>query len=152
MIKNCKYCNGNRFTKNGLMNGKQRYKCRNCKRSITENDRRRSLRQYDDKIRHLAIAMRLNSNGFRNIARVLSVFLDRKIPYQTIVKWVNYEYKKLQKIEQPMDDKTIEILELDELYTYFKKNPKTVNSTKTQHTSEYGLLWTATEIKLVHLL
>ena len=85
--------------------------------------------------------MRIHSNGFRNIAKILSLYLKKPIPYQTIVKWIDKEF---QDNNQTKSDCCLEIpiIEMDELFTFFKKNPIK---------SEYGLLLIGTDLICVHL-
>ncbi len=81
----------------------------------------------------MAICMYLENMGLRNIGRIL------KIPYQLISKWVKNESLNIEKSEEKQD---IEILEIDKLVIYVKKNPKKCG---------YGLLLTETGIKLLIL-
>ena len=137
---NCKFCQSPNLIKRGFMNQKQRYKCKSCNKHHTQNDKRE---KYDKSIKSLAIIMRIHSNGFRNIAKILSLHFDRKIPYQTIVKWIEKEFQDMKNNQTKSDcSKEIPIMELDELYTFFKK--KTVKS-------EYGLLLIETGLICVRL-
>ena len=76
--------------------------------------------------------------------KTLSLFEGKKFYYQTIDKWIKNDYKNLH-IDDKNTDKTsenIDIVEMNELYTYIKKNP-----TK----SEYGLLFLGTKCVLIKL-
>lgn len=78
--------------------------------------------------------------GLRSIERL------EGIPAPLLVRWIRSFGKvlreKLCTTEVPQDAKDIVILELDELYTYYQKKVKEPT---------YGLLWTATGIKLLIL-
>lgn len=142
----CARCKSKRYVKNGLVRGVQRYRCVGCGYNYTLEDRRST---YDNKTRNLVIRMYLNNCGFRRIAEILS------IPLSTVFKWI----KKAGKIVDEMvsarqeEAEKIEILEMDELYTYIKKNQeetKRLGRSK-DHTPEFGLLWIGTDLKLLRL-
>lgn len=65
----------------------------------------------------------------RQIAKVLSMTLDRFVSYQIVNQWVEKEYKKTQNdIEKEVKvPESIEIIEMDELYTYVKKTKSNQN-------------------------
>ena len=136
MIK-CKHCGGESSIKNGFVHGKQRYKCKSCLKTFRDGDLRE---QYSNYKRLKVIQWYLEGAGIMSIERMEGV------PNPLIIKWIR-KFEKIirQQINEtriPDDIKDIEILELDELFTYCKKN-----STK----STYGWLLTETEIKLLKL-
>ena len=62
----CKYCNSKRINKCGKQNNKQRYLCRDCKRTfIIEPDTRYKYDKYNLELRKLAITMYMNNVGIR---------------------------------------------------------------------------------------
>ena len=160
----CKFCNSDKVVKDGKMNKNQRFKCKSCLRNFINQDKRKL---YFEKERYLAFILRTEGNGFRAIARVLSEIYNKKIYYQTVQKWIKNKYleEKIKDSRQAKNLQNIQVLEMDELYTFVKKNPKkslsllkkcpmearknTTNTT--DHICEYGLLLTATETKLLHL-
>jgi hypothetical protein len=87
--------------------------------------------------------------SLRSIQSIIERFYNTNISLRLIIKWVksfskllSYDLNKKEK-EKP---RTINILELDELYSYFydiKKNEKNM--------SKYGLLLIGTEVRLLHL-
>ena len=133
----CKYCGGEKQVKNGIARGLQRYKCKSCGKNFIMRDNRKN-RKYSNKERQLAIKMYLNNCGFRRISAILET------PLSTVFSWI----KKAGKIVDEMvknreeEDGHIEILEMDELYTYIKKK-------RIKH--EYGLLSIGTDSKLLRL-
>ena len=131
----CKFCKGSSLSKNGLVREVQRYRCRDCGKNQIDGDKRV---KYDNKTRYMALAMYLNSAGFRSIGRVLG------IPFQLVHHWVKkagelVEEEAAKRYEPP---KEIAILEMDELYTYIQKK---------RGKSAYGLLWIGTEMRLLHI-
>jgi hypothetical protein len=85
-----------------------------------------------------------------SIQRAYEGFFNKKISFNLITKWIHSMIKILKNdLEEEKKDKkpeTIEILEIDELYSYlydFKKNKRFM--------SKYGLLWIEEKIKLLRL-
>jgi len=134
-MKECKFCNCQKLVKNGFTRGFQRYKCKECHRSQCSGDKRV---RYDNKTRYMALAMYLNSSGFRSIGRVLGV------PFQLVHHWVKRagELVEEEAAKRLNPAREIPVLEMDELYTYIQKK---------SGKSEYGLLWIGTEMRLLHI-
>jgi len=111
---NCKKCKSSNIVKNGLQDEIQRYKCKECGSVF-----RGKASQYSADFKLEAIMMYINSMGIRAIARV------KKVHNSVISTWIKQIGKitkdafaeKLKEV-QPKD---INILELDELFTYVKK-------------------------------
>ena len=82
--------------------------------------------------------MYLEGVGIRSIERI------ENISTPLIIKWIrkfsDILRKKLNETEIPADAKEIQILELDELFTYYQKKVKEPMC---------GLLWTESGIKLL---
>ena len=120
----CKYCNSNRINKMGILNGKQRYFCRDCKRTFREGKDNRTHYTEEQKLK--VIKMYLENVGIRSIERlegihnsVISYWIKNfgKIIKERITKEVN-------NIPDNIKKEDIEILEGDEIVTYIKKNQK----------------------------
>ena len=133
----CKHCGSERSVRNGQVKDKQRYLCKSCGQTFREGDNRvrYSIEQ------HIRVIKLYTENvGLRSIERL------EGIPAPLLVRWIRSFGKvlreKLCTTEVPQDAKDIVILELDELYTYYQKKVKEPT---------YGLLWTATGIKLLIL-
>lgn len=142
----CKRCNSSHTVKNGFMNSKQRYKCKACFHNFTSGD---SRNKYDNKTRNLAVRMYLNNCGFRRISEILDV------PLSTTFSWIKRAGKIVDEMVKERKDhvEEVEILEMDELFTFVKKNleeTKKPGSTAT-HTPEFGLLWIGTDLKILRL-
>lgn len=114
MLK-CKFCNSERFVKNGFIGDKQRYGCKCCKKTMIQGDERE---KYTNDQRKLAITMYLNNCGFRMIERILG------ISNVLVLHWVKKCARIVKEIIENREQKSEEIpvLEMDELYTYIKKN------------------------------
>jgi transposase-like protein len=133
----CKSCGSSEAVKNGFVKNKQRYKCKSCGRTFREGDKRQ-IHDFDKKVKVLKLY--LEGAGIRSISRVEGVsppvILDLIKDYSKIIK------EKLNEIKLPESAKEIQILELDELFTYCQK--KLTKSTS-------GLLLIGSEMKLLTL-
>ena len=124
--------------KNGFNQEKQRFKCKKCKREQRPGDQRV---KFDNIYKKQAIAMYLEGCGFRRIARLLQEFHGKKFDYQLAIHWIKKAGKIVEeKMQEPLENKEIPVVEMDELYTFIKKNGIK---------SKYGLL--STEIGAVLL-
>ena len=135
-MEKCKFCKYDKLNKNGKVRGMQRYICKKCQKNQVYGDNRV---KYSDKMRNLAVVMYLNNAGFRAIGRVLNV------PFQLVSYWIRKAGKIVEEKLSKQEEKPreIEVLEMDELYTYIqKKNNK----------YEYGLLLIGEEMKLLHII
>ena len=133
----CKFCGNGSIVKNGFARSMQRYRCSKCYKNFISGDRR-GTQKYNKDTRNMVIKMYLNNCGFRRISAILS------IPLSTVFSWIKKAGKIVDEMVKNRDyeKETIEILEMDELYTYIKKK-------KTKH--EYGLLLIGTDSKMLHL-
>jgi transposase-like protein len=146
----CKYCGSEHVVKNGNKWGKQRYLCRNCGKTNSETDDRikRPMKQ-----RELALILYNEKNSMRSIQRTIEMIYDTKISINLIFHWLNSFARLLRwDINRMKEDnqknkppETIEILELDELYTWYWDLKKNEN-----FTSKYGLPLTEEKVKLSH--
>jgi transposase-like protein len=137
MTFECKHCGGLSGVKNGIVGGKQRYKCKSCSKTSRLGDER--VRHGIDK-KMKVIKCYLEGVGIRSIERLEGVSSP------LIIHWIRQVAKivkeKLRSAEVAEDGRNISILEVDELFSYCKKN-------STRFT--YGLLLIGTEIKLLTL-
>lgn len=93
--------------------------------------------------------MYLNNCGFRRISEILEV------PLSTIFSWIKKAGQIVDEMVKDRKEKVekIEILEMDELFTFVKKSlekTKKPGNTAT-HTPEFGLLWIGTDLKILRL-
>ena len=137
MGNRCKHCGSEDRVKNGNVKGKQRWKCKSCLKSYREGDLRE---RYTNEQRLRVIKWYLEGAGIMSIERMEAV------PNPLIIKWIRKFSKilrsRLNEVEIPEDARKIQILELDELFSYCQKklNP-----------SMFGLLLIGSEIKLLTL-
>ena len=102
---NCPRCFSINYHKSGLIQGRQRYKCKDCIYYTV-------LQKSDVKsaaTRRLAFQMYLEGLGFRAIGRIL------KISYGTVYQWIK---KWGCNFELPKRNEVIEVVGLDEMHTY----------------------------------
>jgi transposase-like protein len=136
VMENCKGCGSVKLTKNGKNKlGIQRYRCGECGGTFIEGDGR--LKHGLEK-RLKVIRMYLEGVGIRSIERLEGV------SNPLIIYWIRHFAalirKEIRRRPIPDTPKDIAIVEIDELFTYYKKRPN-------EHI--YGLLLTETETRLL---
>lgn len=110
----CPKCGKENHSKNGFNKGYQRYKCKECGCNFTKSNKR----GYSADIKRQAIKLYLEGVGFRQIERIMC------ISNVTVLYWVRDLAKKLKEYASNYQKpRKVDILELDELYTYVKKSP-----------------------------
>ena len=95
--------------------GTARRECRHCGRTYTPDPKTRG---YALALRRAALRMYVDGLNFRRIARHLSVHP------QTVINWVDAAAASLPAPPAPQErqeEKTVAVLELDELYTFVSK-------------------------------
>ena len=132
--RKCSHCDSKNFVKNGTYKGNQRYLCKNCKRYFSDIPPKHSLQT---KLK--AVKMYLRNGGLRAIADIFGV------SNVTILQWVRQFRKLIEYLiedtkEKLASEQDFDIIEMDEIYTYSKKN-------KTDML--YGLLFLETKIVLL---
>ena len=142
MSLSCKDCQGNRIIKNGFIEDVQRYRCKQCRYNFVEGDKRI---KYGSKDHLKVIKLYLENCGIRTIERLtgirnsqISKWMERTATY--IRRQLRLSESKIKTIQD------IEIMELDELYTFVKKDRSTE-----ENASSYGLLLIDQQIKLLIL-
>ena len=116
---NCPRCGSLLHCKDGIVNARQRHKCKDCNYRYTV-EKKSDVKSKE--IRRLALEMFLEGLGFRSIGRIL------KISYGTVYLWIK-EWGS--KVSLPHRNESIEYVELDEIHTYVASKKTTVG---------YGLL------------
>ena len=104
---NCPRCSSVEKTKNGIVRGLQRYKCRECKYNYTVEKR---SNEYPKSLRKKALQLYLEGLGFRSIGRILDV------SNVTVLKWIRTFGKEVQELHS--NSQEIEIVEVDEMHSY----------------------------------
>ena len=124
--------------KNGKSrHGKQRYKCKECGKTFGDDDGRV---KHSMELKLRAIKYYLRGVGIRAIAEVEGV------SPAIVLSWVRSFGKLLEKhlrqVQLPKDAKNIQILELEEMFSFVEKKLEK---------SIYGLLLIGSEIRLLTL-
>ena len=132
----CKGCGCKDLVKNGISpEGAQKYKCKSCNSTYRSVDRRL---KYSMEGRIRVLKMYLEGVGIRSIERL------ENIPASLIVYWIKHFgeliSKEIRKKSIPSKLEDIEILEIDELFTYYQKKARK---------PMFGLLWIEKGIKLL---
>ena len=155
--KICPYCGGGHINKNGNKYSKQRYICRDCKKSFSDSDNRIKRNVI---LKELALLLYSSNVSIRSIQRTLNIMYNTNISISLIPKWIKSSAKLLEfknkeeqknKLNGSNNKQTINILEMDELWTYYMDKDKETGK-NVKKNSKYGLLLTETEIKLLHLI
>ena len=118
MLENCPRCKGTSKVKDGVIKGKQRYKCKECNFRYTSEDKTEKR----NALKRQSLELYLEGLGFRSIGRFL------KISHVSVYNWIKSYGEKIDNLRKKESSK---IVEIDELHTY-------VGSKKT--TAGYGLL------------
>ena len=118
----CHHCNSDSFKKNGSTKGVQRFLCKTCNRSFSSNGER-----YDKSIKEQAVKMYLNNVGIRKTALLLGVSAP------SVLQWIRKAGRdlafKLSAVSNAIKDDIPDVIEMDEIFTYIKKNSTLKNST-----------------------
>jgi transposase-like protein len=115
----CPKCGSEEYCKDGIVKGRQRFKCKKCNYRYTV-EQKSDVKSRETK--RLAFEMYLEGVGFRAIGRILG------ISYVTVFQWVK---KWGENLELPKRNAAIEVVELDEMHTYVSQK---------KITDGYGLL------------
>lgn len=122
-MEQCPKCKSNKFCKDGIVKGKQRFKCKDCNfRFTVENIGK------PEKLKRDALVLYLEGLGFRSIGRFLNV------SHVAVFNWIKLYGEKLDEIRSVEE---IEVVEIDEMHTYIGSKKTTVG---------YGLLLIETGI------
>jgi len=106
----CPYCEtSENQVKDGLNgSGSQRYRCKSCQRRYTPEPHKQG---YEQALRQKAVELYVDGLNFRRIARHV------KVNHHTVINWVNAHAASLPSTP-PLPDKTPNIVELDEVFTF----------------------------------
>ena len=105
----CPKCKNNHCRKDGLVNGKQRYKCKDCNHRFTVELKSTAQPASTKK---QALELYLEGLGFRSIGRFLG------ISHVAVYKWIKSFGQQVEKIKSKQK---IKIVELDEIHTYISQ-------------------------------
>ena len=106
---NCNRCYSKNYTKAGFTKGRQRYKCKDCSRYYSVEQKSTAVSKEK---KRMALQMYLEGLGFNSIGRVLGV------PHVSVLKWVR---KYGESCDSLRSEDTVEVMEVDEMHTYISK-------------------------------
>lgn len=112
-IESCPNCNSDRYIKSGVVNDRQRYKCKSCDYFFTVN---KQGKQIDGYYVNKALQLYLEGLTYREIERILGV------SHVSVMNWV-----KKYNIKRPINTNyhlTYKILSSSELTKYFQNTDK----------------------------
>ena len=101
----CPKCKSKESVKDGIVKGRQRFQCKQCKYRYTVEQRGKP-----NSLKKLALQMYLEGMGFRSIERIL------KVSNVTVLNWIKAFGKQIEEYRRP--EGNLEIIEMDELHTY----------------------------------
>ena len=105
----CPNCNSDQYIKSGIVNDRQRYKCKSCGYFFTVN---KLGKRIDDYYVNKALQLYLEGLTYREIERILG------ISHVSIINWVKkYKIKRPYKTDY---HPTYKILNANELSKYFQ--------------------------------
>jgi len=117
----CKLCGSGSLVKNGIVSGKQRYKCKDCGRTFRIGDNRE---KYAISVKLRVMKYYLRGTGIRTIEA------NEGISSPIILKWIRNFSKiirqKLNETKVKDDLSNIAILEIDELFSFYKKTKQSL--------------------------
>lgn len=138
----CKSCSSERIVKNGYAAGKQRYKCKDCGVNFIEGDKRVKYGA-QDKLKVLKLY--LENCGIRTIERLTGI-RNRQISLWIEAAAKDIKQELIKQSNNVTSIKDVAIMEIDELYTYIKKDRRMVGKRYL-----YGLLLIENQVKLLIL-
>jgi transposase-like protein len=110
---NCPRCKSSDHKKNGIVCGRQRYKCHDCGYNYSVEIKSTASSTF---VKRQALKLYLEGLGFRSIGRFLGV------SHVSVQKWIK---KFGQELDELKNENKISIVELDEMNIYIG-NKKTV--------------------------
>ena len=102
---NCPKCGSTSCTKDGIVKGKQRHKCRSCGYRHTVRQRGR----IDAATKRDALQLYLEGLGFRSIGRFL------RCSHVAVYNWIRAHGESIEAIRSAAG---VEVVEMDEMHTY----------------------------------
>jgi transposase len=114
----CKGCGSEEHVKNGLMRGKQRYRCRACGLNFTDTP----PRGMPLAVKAAAVLLYVSGLSMNRTAKLLGVSTP------TVQAWLERFAKDHAKKPEP-EGRAL-VIELDEMGHYLKKNPRSSGSGK----------------------
>jgi transposase len=111
-MEQCPKCKSDKFCKDGIVKGKQRFKCKECNFRFTVETIGKP-----EKLKRDALILYLEGLGFRSIGRFLHV------SHVAVFNWIKAFGSKIDEIRSSDE---IEVVEIDEMHTYVGSKKTTV--------------------------
>ena len=112
----CKGCRSERYVKNGLMRGKQRYLCKSCGLNFTETQPRGKPLQ----VKATAVLLYVSGLSMNRTGKIVGVSTP------TIQAWIEQFAQAYAQKPEPKGRAVV--IELDEMWHYLKKSPSSSGS------------------------
>jgi transposase-like protein len=112
---NCPKCTSDQKVKSGIINERQRYKCKECGCNYTVEIKSTAK---PNSMKKDALHLYLEGLGFRSIGRFL------KVSNVSVLKWIKSFGEQVVSLQS--ESKEIEIVELDEMHSYIGSKKTTV--------------------------
>ena len=112
-MQQCPICTLKNVVKNGIVRGKQRFKCKECKYNFTKT----IPRGYPPIIKDLAINLTMIGCGYRNVSRVLNV------SNVSVLQWARKASEYVANKVQPTTkhSKLVQEMKYDEMWNMINK-------------------------------
>ena len=110
----CPKCSQTNCTKDGIVKGKQRYKCKGCAYRYTVAHKGASK-----DIKRQALNLYLEGLGFRSIGRILN------FSHVAVYNWIKAFGENLEDLKS---DTVVKVVEIDEMHSYVGSKKTTVGS------------------------
>lgn len=104
-MPNCPKCQTEQCSKDGIVKGRQRYRCKNCGYRHTV-----AYKWYSEELKRQALSMYLEGLGFRSIGRLLNC------SHVAVYQWIKQYGEKARLEELPSTE--LEVVEMDEMHSY----------------------------------
>lgn len=110
----CLFCKSSNLVKNGKPRGKQRWKCKDCKKNSLEG------KKYSIEQKKRVIKAYTRGMGIRAIADMEN--MDNEL----VLYWIKKIGNRIKEIKgrEPRRSDYVEVIEMDELFTYAGKKTK----------------------------
>jgi len=112
---NCPRCSSDKKVKSGIINSRQRYRCKDCNYNFTVEIKSTSKPK---SMKKQALHLYLEGLGFRSIGRFLGV------SNVSVLKWIRSFGQEIASLRG--EDTMIEMVELDEMHSFIGSKKTTV--------------------------
>jgi transposase-like protein len=102
-MANCPKCQTEHCSKDGIVRGKQRYRCKDCGYRHTV-----AYKGYSEEVKRHTLSMYLEGLGFRSIGRLLGC------SHVAVYPWIKQSGKKAR-LELPATE--LEVVDMDEMHS-----------------------------------